>query len=240
MLSFGDTCERAAAWAVSLPVHRALPSACPRSLLGAPQAGCSSLHRCLGRGAAPRPAMVGMAPASSYWKGQENLGLCPGEDIWMPQAASTTRGAGTFPLMEERGKARDQQISSLGDFSTGKEPHQNVTSSRTHPPPSSGHPTGHPTVPHALSFPGSSTSLPAALTSRNIFGSSCRQQGDVWPCPHSGPRNVEQSSPPTPGISDVFGTATAARPGWGSAEPPGSAPAWGFAQPRLVPLGIWG
>lgn len=68
--------------------------------------------------------------------------------------------------------------------------------------------------------PGLPTSLPAAVTSRNIFRSSCRRRGDAWPAPRSRPRNAEQSSPPTPGISDVpaqwrFGMATAAWPRWG-------------------------
>lgn len=75
--------------------------------------------------------------------------------------------------------------------------------------------------PHVPSgSPGLPTSLPAAVTSRNIFGSSCRRRGDAWPSPRSRRRNAEQSSPPTPGISDVpaqrrFGMATAARPRWG-------------------------
>lgn len=81
-------------------------------------------------------------------------------------------------------------------------------------------PTGTP-PPHIPSgSPGLPTSLPAAVTSHNIFRSSCRRRGDAWPSPRSRPRNAEQSSPPTPGISDVpaqwrFGMATAARLRWG-------------------------
>lgn len=148
LLSFGDTRERVAAWGVSVPAHRALTRACPCSLL---RAAHTSLHipACGMRLhlAQPGEAMVGMVPAGSHWEGQKKMGLGAGEEIWIPQAASTTRGARTIPLMGGKwGKARTQQVSSLWDFSTGKETHQNPTSSRSHPPT----PTGHPTVPHSL------------------------------------------------------------------------------------------
>lgn len=88
------------------------------------------------------------------------------------------------------------------------------------PPPWARPPRG-PLAPRIPScFPGLPISLPAAVTSRNIFGSSCRRRGDAWLAPRSRPRNAAQTSPPTPGISDVparrrFGMATAAWPGWG-------------------------
>lgn len=88
------------------------------------------------------------------------------------------------------------------------------------PPPWARPPRGPPAPRIPSCFPGLPISLPAAVTSRNIFGSSCRRRGDAWLAPRSRPRNAAQTSPPTPGISDVparrrFGMATAAWPGWG-------------------------
>lgn len=113
----------------------------------------------------------------------------------------------------------------------------------TSPPPPG---TPLPRIPSC--FPGLPTSLPAAVTSRNIFGSSCRRRGDAWLAPRSRPRNAEQTSPPTPGISDVparrrFGMATAAWPGWGcgTACPVGPIPeSWWLCRAVSRPAGDLG
>lgn len=164
----------------------------------------------------------------------------------MPKAAFTPRGARSFPLMGRRwgkpGPSRDRPAGiSAQERCLTKMP---LPLGLTLPPPP-GTPQSH--IPSR--FPGSPTSLPAAVTSRNIFGSSCRLRGDAWPCPRSRPRNVEQTSPPTPGISDVparrrFGMATAARPGWGLSRASPLSPSPRLCTSTSCPAGglglVWG
>ena len=203
-------------------VHGAAHTSCT-SLLGAQScthpahvpAWCTELHS-----PCPGAAMTGMVLAGSFhWKGQKKQQvLGAGEASRAVKAASTPRGCGHRPADGEKGwgwPGPREEIIPLG-FQ-----HRKGFPPKCHfewDLPS--HPPGTP-LPHVPSrFPGLPTSLPAAVTSHNIFGSSCRRRGDAWPSPRSRPRNAEQTSPPTPGISDVpahrrFGTATAALLSWG-------------------------
>jgi len=247
--------EAAQTGCVSIPAHRSLTGPRPCSLvLGAAHTRCvslpaawSSLHTPAWCTELPSPRtgaeMVGMLPAGSFHQQEQQKQQVSGagEASRVVEAASTPPGCGHHPADGERSRGRGGQDpakrSSRWDLGTGKGSHQNATSNRTHLPVPRATPP--PRVPSR--FPGLPPSLPAAVTSRNIFGSSCRRRGDAWPSPRSRPRNAVQTSPPTPGISDVparrrYGTATAARPPWGHgrASPPTPSPPAGTLHSQVL------